>query len=163
MYVHLTYKEYCRSKLLEHFSFHTYQRTGHKTDGLAILLKKGEEGWKVIASSKYSLGRIGNRCNATTAVNFNALGYFYPSSKTISCFLVRVALLLHLQQNSGSKSSPPVEMVLCNTHLSFPHSEFDRALQRKQVRIIITALCKELSDYENFPHIPMPPPFITII
>ncbi len=56
---------------MEHFSFHTYQRTGHKTDGLAILLKKGEEGWKVIASSRYSLGRIGNRYNA--AANLNAL------------------------------------------------------------------------------------------
>jgi exonuclease III len=68
-----SYQALFRDRLEKDYSFHTYQRTGRKADGIAVLLRRGSS-LEVVAQSGHALGSVGDR----------------------------VALMLHLKQKSSS-------------------------------------------------------------
>ena len=105
------YNEIFRSALGETYDFHTVQRTGGKTDGVAVLLRRGK--WDMLSSLGLSLSPVGDR----------------------------VALIMHLQSRNGASGVAPGEdMILVNTHLAFPHNVMDRANQMSQIKTITKAV-----------------------
>lgn len=105
------YEAIFRSALGDSFDFHTVKRTGGKSDGVAVLLRRGK--WDVQSSLGLSLSPVGDR----------------------------VALIMHLRSRQGLEMGGAGEdMILVNTHLAFPHSAFDRANQMSQIEVVTGAV-----------------------
>lgn len=75
------YQELFKERLGQKYSFHTFQRTGLKADGIAVLLRRDR--LEALASAGTALGTVGNR----------------------------VALLLHVQKKGGGKRNQPLILV----------------------------------------------------
>lgn len=103
-----SYETIFRSALGDEYDFHTLKRTGGKSDGVAVLLRRGK--WHMRSSMGMSLSPVGDR----------------------------VALVMHLRSQDGGGASSGVEedMILVNTHLAFPHTTFDRANQLSQIEMV---------------------------
>ncbi|CAM9175264.1 unnamed protein product [Phaeothamnion confervicola] len=112
-----------RESLEPAYNFHALRRSGGKVDGVAVLLKRGR--FDVLGRRGLSLGDFGNR----------------------------VALLLHLRirgaaagnavaasdgscggYGGGDGSAGETELLVVNTHLTFPHNAEDRAAQVRQIQ-----------------------------
>lgn len=109
------YETIFRSALEADYDFHTVKRTGGKSDGVAVLLRRGK--WDVQSSVGLSLSQIGDR----------------------------VALIMHLRSRreaggggNGQESGvgQGEDMILVNTHLAFPHNALDRANQMAQIEVV---------------------------
>jgi len=109
------FQEIFSRTLGSHYIFYGAQRTGQKSDGLALLLKKDK--FVVNGSRVCRLSEVGNR----------------------------IAVLLQLQV---SPASPP--FLVLNTHLTFPHTAFDRKIQFIQMRNILR-LAEEYSSEMQLP------------
>ena len=95
----------------EGYEYYTFQRSGTKMDAVAILVKSSA--FEVVKVKNVILSRFGDR----------------------------VALLLWLRfKHSGTKREGEEEeesnILLANTHLSFPHNDFDRLNQIEQVKTL---------------------------
>lgn len=104
-----SYETIFRSALGEAYEFHTLKRTGGKSDGVAVLLRRGK--WDVRSSLGMSLSPVGDR----------------------------VALVMHLRSQDGTSQAVgggEEDMILVNTHLAFPHTSFDRANQMAQIEVV---------------------------
>jgi hypothetical protein len=101
------YQALFKQGLGNQFDFYKFQRTGQKADGIAILLRKGE--WVAAGERGKSLGSVGNR----------------------------VVLMLRLKHVGKDAAGMAPEVLLANTHLTFPHSSFDRGVQQQQVSNLI--------------------------
>lgn len=103
------YESIFRSALADTYDFHTVKRTGSKSDGVAVLLRKGK--WDVRSSLGLSLSPIGDR----------------------------VALVMHLRSRDEGAiegATTGEDMILVNTHLAFPHSALDRVNQMAQIQMV---------------------------
>lgn len=104
-----SYETIFRSALEDAYEFHTLKRTGGKSDGVAVLLRRGK--WDVRSSLGMSLSSVGDR----------------------------VALVMHLRSQDGTSQAVgggEEDMILVNTHLAFPHTSFDRANQMAQIEVV---------------------------
>ncbi|CAN0287188.1 unnamed protein product [Laminaria digitata] len=102
------YETIFRSALADDYDFHTVKRTGGKSDGVAVLLRRGK--WDVKSSLGLSLSQIGDR----------------------------VALIMHLRsrRQGGGGAEEGEDLILVNTHLAFPHNALDRANQMAQIEVV---------------------------
>lgn len=101
------YETIFRSALSDDYEFHTVKRTGGKSDGVAVLLRRGK--WDVRSSLGLSLSPVGDR----------------------------VALVMHLRsQDGGSGVAAGEDIILVNTHLAFPHNALDRVNQMSQIEAV---------------------------
>lgn len=102
------YETIFRSALGDSYDFHTVKRTGGKSDGVAVLLRKGK--WDVRSKLGLSLSAIGDR----------------------------VALVMHLRSKDSEEGKAPggEDLILVNTHLAFPHNSLDRMNQMAQIEVI---------------------------
>lgn len=85
----------------------TLQRSGSKSDAVAILIKS--DLFKVMKQKNIELSRFGDR----------------------------VALLLWLRYQQAGETH---DIIIANTHLSFPHNDFDRANQMEQMKTLTEAI-----------------------
>lgn len=133
------YEAIFRSALGDAYDFHTVKRTGGKSDGAAVLLRRGR--WNVRSSTGISLSPVGDR----------------------------VALVMHLQARdaeesgegwrSGDLPPPPGEdLILVNTHLAFPHNALDRANQMAQIEAVTDVIEGVVRDEE----LPMMTPRVVV-
>ncbi|CAM9169928.1 unnamed protein product [Ectocarpus sp. 4 AP-2014] len=95
-----------QSALEKDYEFYTVKRTGLKSDGVAVLLRRGK--FDVLSQLGLSLSSIGNR----------------------------VALIMHLRESGAGGGEVGEDMILVNTHLAFPHNALDRVNQMSQIRAV---------------------------
>lgn len=108
-----SYDAIFRSALGEDYDFHTVKRTGGKSDGVAVLLRRGK--FDVRSKRGLSLSAVGDR----------------------------VALVMHLRSLVGGEAgggdggqAAGEDLILVNTHLAFPHNALDRVNQMSQIEAV---------------------------
>jgi hypothetical protein len=101
-YASLFYSEIAKNG----YQYQTLQRSGSKSDSVALLTKRSR--FEVVKIKNIELSRFGDR----------------------------VALLLWLKFSYEQDSSNVSNIVIANTHLSFPHCDFDKANQMEQMKTL---------------------------